>query len=88
MQTHNEKGTGRMSSHVQQVNAEQSSDSYSSHNTTEDHSSLQILKICLNHMISDVLNLQPMQNSQGKAWVWVATDFAEGEPSDEKLAIK
>ena len=39
-------------------------------------------------MINDTLELQPMQNSQGKAWVWVATDFAEGEPSDDKLAIK
>ena len=29
-----------------------------------------------------------MQNSQGKAWVWVATDFAEGDASDEKLAVK
>lgn len=48
----------------------------------------QILKLCLNHFITESLTLKPMANTQGKAWVWVATDFAEGEASDEKLAIK
>ena len=48
----------------------------------------QILKICLNHRITHALSLHPMENSEGKAWSWVATDFAEGTESVEKLAVR
>ena len=48
----------------------------------------QVHKICLNHYITPELNLMPMNNAQGKAWVWYAEDFVEGESSHEQLAIR
>ena len=48
----------------------------------------QVHKISLNHYITPELNLMPMNNAQGKAWVWYAEDFVEGESSHEQLAIR
>jgi hypothetical protein len=48
-----------------------------------------VLKICLNHRILVTMNLQPMPSAQGKAWMWYATDFADGpEPTNEKFSLK
>ena len=48
----------------------------------------QVLKICCNHFITGELDLKPMSNADGKAWVWYALDFTEGEGQMEQLAIK
>ncbi|XP_053407821.1 E3 SUMO-protein ligase RanBP2-like [Mercenaria mercenaria] len=48
----------------------------------------QILKLCCNHYISPDLNFKTMPNSQGRALVWYAMDFAEGEPKPEQFSIK
>ncbi|ELT98927.1 hypothetical protein CAPTEDRAFT_229185 [Capitella teleta] len=48
----------------------------------------QVLKICLNHYITDAITLSPMPNAQGKAWTWHADDFADAEPSHESFAIR
>ena len=48
----------------------------------------QVLNICMNHPLSKDLELKPMPNSKGKAWVWHAVDFAEDEQTDEQFAIK
>lgn len=48
----------------------------------------QIHKICLNHNLCPNLNLSEMANSQGKAWVWQADDFADEEIKHEKFAIR
>lgn len=47
-----------------------------------------ILKLCCNHRIEASLNLQPMVNSDGKAWVWYALDFSEEESKMEQFALK
>ena len=48
----------------------------------------QILKICLNHIVTPDLELKPMPNADGKAWTWHAEDFSEDEPAHEKFALR
>lgn len=48
----------------------------------------QVLKICCNHFITGELDLKPMPRSDGKAWVWYAMDFSEGEGKMEQFAIR
>ena len=48
----------------------------------------QVLKICMNHALTKELELKPMLNSKGKAWVWYAEDFSEDKLSHEQFAIK
>lgn len=48
----------------------------------------QVLKICLNQRLSDDIDLKPMARSEGKAWVWHADDYSEGEIKHEQLAIR
>jgi E3 SUMO-protein ligase RanBP2 len=48
----------------------------------------QVLKICMNHALTRDLELKPMLNSKGKAWVWHAEDFAEDKLSHEQFAIR
>ena len=48
----------------------------------------QILKICLNHYLSKELELKPMTNADGKAWIWFAIDFSDNEPEMQQLAIR
>ncbi|CAH1780692.1 unnamed protein product [Owenia fusiformis] len=48
----------------------------------------QILKICCNHAITEVMELKPMSKADGKAWVWFAMDCSEEEPKQENFAIK
>ena len=48
-----------------------------------------VLKLCLNHRVNAALTLQPMPNSQGKAWTWHADDFSESsEPVHENFSIR
>eukprot|EP00301_Raphidiophrys_heterophryoidea_P001624 c10779_g1_i1.p1 GENE.c10779_g1_i1~~c10779_g1_i1.p1 ORF type:complete len:194 (+),score=48.76 c10779_g1_i1:34-582(+) len=44
-------------------------------------------KVCMNHYITDNLNLQPNSGSD-KSWVWTTADFADGEMKVEVFAIK
>ncbi|CAD5121392.1 DgyrCDS9914 [Dimorphilus gyrociliatus] len=48
----------------------------------------QIHKICLNHALTSDLTLSEMANSQGKAWIWQADDFADEEIKHERFAIR
>jgi E3 SUMO-protein ligase RanBP2 len=48
----------------------------------------QVLKICMNHVIAGDIELKPMPNAKGKAWVWHAEDFAEDKLSHEQFAIR
>ena len=48
----------------------------------------QVLKICMNHALSKDLELKPLPNSKGKAWVWHAVDFARDEQTHEQFVIK
>ncbi|XP_076453510.1 LOW QUALITY PROTEIN: E3 SUMO-protein ligase RanBP2-like [Babylonia areolata] len=48
----------------------------------------QVLKICCNHFITEELDLKAMSRSEGKAWVWYAMDFSEGEGQMEKFAVR
>lgn len=47
-----------------------------------------VLKLACNHMLNSDMNLRPMENSSGKAWVWYALDFSDGMQTEELLAIK
>ncbi|ESO06131.1 hypothetical protein HELRODRAFT_144824, partial [Helobdella robusta] len=47
-----------------------------------------ILKICCNHWISSQMELILMPNSNNKAFVWHADDFADGDVTHEKFCIK
>lgn len=48
----------------------------------------QVLKICSNHWITEMMKLEPMKGTE-KAWVWSALDFAEeGEGKIEQLAVR
>ncbi|KAM9347457.1 E3 SUMO-protein ligase RanBP2 [Symphorus nematophorus] len=48
----------------------------------------QVLKICANHWITEVMKLEPMKGAE-KAWVWSAMDFAEvGDGKIEQLAVR
>ena len=49
---------------------------------------LQVLKICCNHHITGDLDLKPMPISEGKAWIWYAMDFTEGDGNMEQLAVR
>ena len=48
----------------------------------------QILKICLNHLVTPELELKPMNGANGCAWVWHADDFADGSSKHEQFAIR
>ncbi|XP_071172819.1 E3 SUMO-protein ligase RanBP2-like [Mytilus edulis] len=48
----------------------------------------QIHKICLNHYLTQELELKPMPKTDGKAWIWFALDFSDGEPAMQQLAVK
>lgn len=47
-----------------------------------------MLKICCNHYITGDLDLKPMPRSEGKAWIWYAMDFTEGDGNMEQLAVR
>ena len=47
-----------------------------------------MLKICCNHYITSELDLKPMPRSEGKAWIWYAMDFTEGDGKMEQLAVR
>ncbi|KAL3864553.1 hypothetical protein ACJMK2_006225 [Sinanodonta woodiana] len=47
-----------------------------------------IYKICCNHYITPELDLKPMPQSKGKAWIWFAMDFTDGDPKPEQLCVK
>ncbi|KAF0288046.1 RANBP2-like and GRIP domain-containing protein 5/6 [Amphibalanus amphitrite] len=47
----------------------------------------QVLKLCANHVIRPEMSLMPLKSSQS-VWVWSASDFSEGEASQETLAVK
>jgi E3 SUMO-protein ligase RanBP2 len=49
---------------------------------------IQVLKICCNHFITGDLELKPMAKAEGKAWVWYAMDFTDGEGKMEQLALR
>ncbi|XP_039296203.1 E3 SUMO-protein ligase RanBP2 isoform X2 [Nilaparvata lugens] len=44
-----------------------------------------ILKVCLNHFLTDELNFQPKDD---KTWLWCAIDYSEGEVAQEKFALR
>ncbi|KAL5004271.1 hypothetical protein ScPMuIL_017727 [Solemya velum] len=48
----------------------------------------QILKCCCNHSIQKDMEMNPMPNANGKAWVWHAMDFADGVQKHEQLSIR
>mmetsp|Transcript_11881 Transcript_11881/g.31026 ORF Transcript_11881/g.31026 Transcript_11881/m.31026 type:complete len:211 (-) Transcript_11881:500-1132(-) len=45
------------------------------------------LKICANHVVSPAMKLVENAGSD-RSWVWFAQDFAEGEVSNDMLAIR
>ncbi|XP_073672620.1 E3 SUMO-protein ligase RanBP2-like [Garra rufa] len=47
----------------------------------------QVLKVCANHIISQSIELKPM-NTSANALVWTATDYSEGDGKVEQLAAK
>ncbi|XP_041351862.1 ranBP2-like and GRIP domain-containing protein 4 isoform X2 [Gigantopelta aegis] len=48
----------------------------------------QVLKLCLNHMITSDLQLNQMPRSDGKAWIWYTQDFSDDEPKIEQFTIR
>lgn len=44
-----------------------------------------ILKICLNHALTPELHFRPKDD---KSWLWVAQDYAEGEPKLDTFVIR
>ena len=48
----------------------------------------QILKICCNHYISKELTMKPMPSSKGRALIWYAMDFADGEQNAENFSAR
>ncbi|XP_048048453.1 E3 SUMO-protein ligase RanBP2-like isoform X2 [Megalobrama amblycephala] len=47
----------------------------------------QVLKVCANHWITTTMNLKPLSGSD-RAWMWMASDFSEGDAKLEQLAAK
>ncbi|XP_056320612.1 E3 SUMO-protein ligase RanBP2 isoform X5 [Danio aesculapii] len=47
----------------------------------------QVLKVCANHWITTTMNLKPLAGSD-RAWMWLASDFSDGDASLEQLAAK
>ncbi|XP_070607187.1 ranBP2-like and GRIP domain-containing protein 4 [Erythrolamprus reginae] len=47
----------------------------------------QVLKVCANHIITKTIDLKPL-NSSNNAMVWTVTDYADGEPKVEQLAVR
>ncbi|KAM4687248.1 E3 SUMO-protein ligase RanBP2-like, partial [Rhinophrynus dorsalis] len=47
----------------------------------------QVLKVCANHLITTTMNLKPLSDSD-RAWVWIASDFSDGDARLERLAAK
>ncbi|XP_016400029.1 E3 SUMO-protein ligase RanBP2-like [Sinocyclocheilus rhinocerous] len=47
----------------------------------------QVLKVCANHWITTTMNLKPLSGSD-QAWMWIASDFSDGDAKLEQLAAK
>ncbi|NXG52952.1 RBP2 ligase, partial [Psilopogon haemacephalus] len=47
----------------------------------------QVLKVCANHWITTTMNLKQLCGSD-KAWMWMASDFSDGDAKLENLAAK
>ncbi|KAM9021438.1 E3 SUMO-protein ligase RanBP2-like isoform 2-T2 [Ara ararauna] len=47
----------------------------------------QVLKVCANHWITTTMNLKQLSGSD-KAWMWMASDFSDGDAKLEHLAAK
>ncbi|XP_038597551.1 E3 SUMO-protein ligase RanBP2 isoform X2 [Tachyglossus aculeatus] len=47
----------------------------------------QVLKVCANHVITKAMELKPL-NTSNNALVWTASDYADGEPKVEQLAVR
>ena len=47
----------------------------------------QVLKVCANHLITTTMNLKPLSGSD-RAWMWLASDFSDGDARLEQLAAK
>uniref|UniRef100_A0A9J7XRW5 E3 SUMO-protein ligase RanBP2 n=1 Tax=Cyprinus carpio carpio TaxID=630221 RepID=A0A9J7XRW5_CYPCA len=47
----------------------------------------QVLKVCANHWITTTMNLKPLSGSD-RAWMWMASDFSDGDAKLEQLAAK
>ncbi|CAJ0916275.1 unnamed protein product, partial [Ranitomeya imitator] len=47
----------------------------------------QVLKVCANHLITTTMNLKPLSGSD-RAWMWMASDFSDGDAKLEQLAAK
>ncbi len=47
----------------------------------------QVLKVCANHWITTTMNLKPLSGSD-RAWMWLASDFSDGDAKLEQLAAK
>jgi E3 SUMO-protein ligase RanBP2 len=48
----------------------------------------QILKLCCNHNLTGDLKLLPMEKANGKAYLWYAMDFTDGEPKPEQFCVR
>ncbi|XP_074210589.1 ranBP2-like and GRIP domain-containing protein 4 isoform X1 [Camelus bactrianus] len=47
----------------------------------------QVLKVCANHWITTTMHLKPLSGSD-RAWMWLASDFSDGNAKLEQLAAK
>ncbi|XP_016098452.1 LOW QUALITY PROTEIN: E3 SUMO-protein ligase RanBP2-like [Sinocyclocheilus grahami] len=47
----------------------------------------QVFKVCANHWITTTMNLKPLSGSD-RAWMWMASDFSDGDAKLEQLAAK
>lgn len=48
----------------------------------------QVHKLAANFYLSQGMKLTEMPKSEGKAYIWIANDFADEEPKMEKLAVR